>query len=117
MLGASYWQSLNSGIATITIPYKRARKASVQHSPSGQLAGSVGFKRRRASHAVKKEPPVPDYCTLLMTKLASFTQPDQHAARDTQEPEGVAHRYECSASADVVQELDLQRDRLTHRGA
>ena len=50
-----------------------------------------------------------------MTKLVSFTLPDLHAARNTQE--GIAHRYECSASADVVQELDLQRDRLTHRGA
>ncbi len=82
MLGASYWQSLNCGIATITIPYKRDGSASVQHRgiPSGQLAGSVGFKRRRAaSHAVEKEPPVPDYCTLLMTKLVSFTQLDQHA--------------------------------------
>ena len=78
MLGAWYWQSLNSGIAIITIPYKRDRSATVQHRgvPSGRLAGSVGFKRRRASHAVEKEQPVRNYLSTADDEVRKL-----HAAR------------------------------------
>ncbi len=63
---------------------------------------------------MEKVKPVPDYLSTANDEARKL-----HAARsaawDTQK--GIAHRYKCSASADVVQELDLQCDRLTHRGA